>query len=558
MYRQFGRAGSFFTSWRILIIGGLLLASCFPAIARADAYPAKLEGKLFHAPPTWVYPVAPSLESPALTPATQVELTGGRFFQVSEFETAQLLRVVVDFKNTQTIGRFHHWIFDAAGKLVAEARGGMESDEPNPFFLTLGRPFDLPAGHYRIVTEVESPFYIAQPQPYIDTADHYQVAIKGPAALGVLCLGILFGLGIYYFTLSLARRNLAEGMYALFITGNLVFDSAALLALPDLLGIRSFALLGIPILLSNTVYIVFVTALLNVRRATHPVLYRVGVVLLSVLALLAVAGLLLPHWALELERTGVAIFLLFGMTAGIVCARAGNITARFYLGAVSLFFVVGGITITASRLAGIYTLHVEHLGALSVTIEVLALALVLAYQFAQLKQEREAALSQHVQSLQLARTDALTGLPNRLALEEDLTPLPEQGSLSIIDMDGLKYYNDKHGHSRGDDLLRAFSDQLCEALGERGRAYRLGGDEFAIVSPDNDEHAIVRAIDTVLARLREQGFEQTSASHGTAMMREAPARHQLMNLADKRMYTRKNEGRRALHQAQAESAPPAA
>jgi diguanylate cyclase (GGDEF)-like protein len=162
-----------------------------------------------------------------------------------------------------------------------------------------------------------------------------------------------------------------------------------------------------------------------------------------------------------------------------------------------------------------------------------------------MKEEREAALSQHTQSLQVARTDPLTGLPNRLALEEDLTPLPEAGWLAFIDMDGLKYYNDKYGHDRGDELLCAFANQLCEALGKEGRVYRLGGDEFAIVSRDGEESALVRALERALARLREQGFEQAAASHGTAQMHESTSRHQLMNLADRRMYARKHAGRGA-------------
>ncbi|HKB58888.1 MAG TPA: diguanylate cyclase [Gallionellaceae bacterium] len=527
-----------------LALAALLLALCIPGMARADGYPARLQGQWFRAPPAWVYRAIPSLADPALAAVPEVALTGGRFFQLSEFDIAQQRTMVVDFKNTQTIARFHHWIFDAGGTLVGEASGGIESDARNPFFLTFGRSFDLLAGHYKLVTEVDSPFYIAQPQPYLDTVEHYREAIKRPAALGVLCLGILLGLGIYYFALSIARRDRAEAMYALFITGNLLFDSTSLLVLPDLAGVRSFALLGIPLLFSNAVYIVFVLSLLEIRRATHPRLYRLGLILLALLAVFAAAGLALPHLALELERTGVAMFLLFGMAAGITRAREGNITARFYLAAVSLFLVFGGITITASRLTGIYTLHVEHLGALAVTIEVLALALVLSYQFARMKEERETALSQHTHSQRLARTDALTGLPNRLALEEDLTPLPEAGWLAFIDMDGLKYYNDKYGHDRGDELLCAFANQLCEALGKEGRVYRLGGDEFAIVSRGGEEAALVRALEKALAVLREQGFEQAAASHGTAHMREASSRHQLMNLADQRMYARKHESRR--------------
>lgn len=525
------------------LVLAVLLALFSPASVFADVFPLALHGQWFQAPPGWLYPATDNLQAPELQPAEQVRLTGGRFFHLADFEISQPATVVVDFKNTQTIAQFHHWIFDAAGKLVAEARGGMLDEEPDPFFLTHGRQFSLASGHYRLVTEIDSPFYIAQPQPYLDTLEHYRQAIKLPAALGMLCLGILLGLGIYYFTLAVARRNLAEAMYAIFIAGNFIFDSAALLVLPELFGIRSFALLGMPILFTNAVYIVFVLALLKLRHATHPRLFQTGLALIAMLMLFIVAALLLPHWALELERAGVAVFLLFGLISGIVRARDGSIIARLYLAAVSLFFIVGGITITASRLHGIYTLHIEHLGALAVTAEVLALALVLSYQFAQLKLEKDAALTKHAQSLQLARTDVLTGLPNRLALEADLTPLPELGCLTFIDMDGLKYYNDYYGHDRGDDLLRAFSRQLLNALRSQAKVYRLGGDEFAVVSWDRNGNAVESAVREVLANLRRHGYDRAAASYGTAKINEASTRQQLMNLADRRMYEHKYQNR---------------
>jgi diguanylate cyclase (GGDEF)-like protein/PAS domain S-box-containing protein len=89
----------------------------------------------------------------------------------------------------------------------------------------------------------------------------------------------------------------------------------------------------------------------------------------------------------------------------------------------------------------------------------------------------------------LARTDALTDLPNRLALLEHLAVLSEPtdgGSaasfaLLLFDLDGFKEINDAFGHETGDASLVTFSKALRSVTGECDFAARLGGDEFALV-----------------------------------------------------------------------------
>ncbi|MEE7489232.1 GGDEF-domain containing protein [Methylobacterium oryzae] len=87
----------------------------------------------------------------------------------------------------------------------------------------------------------------------------------------------------------------------------------------------------------------------------------------------------------------------------------------------------------------------------------------------------------------MAHHDALTGLPNRLRLDEAARRLlasPErdrQGALLLLDLDGFKQVNDVHGHPLGDALLRAVADRLRRLTDEGDLLARLGGDEFALV-----------------------------------------------------------------------------
>lgn len=110
-----------------------------------------------------------------------------------------------------------------------------------------------------------------------------------------------------------------------------------------------------------------------------------------------------------------------------------------------------------------------------------------------------------------ARNDPLTGLPNRLQLEETLTAIianaaPSDGvGLGFIDLDGFKVVNDTHGHGTGDRLLIAVAQRLRQAAGECDATLaRVGGDEFVVlVPPPCDDTRIAATAEHMLAALTE-------------------------------------------------------
>ena len=89
--------------------------------------------------------------------------------------------------------------------------------------------------------------------------------------------------------------------------------------------------------------------------------------------------------------------------------------------------------------------------------------------------------------VRLARHDALTGLPNRLAFSETIetaceaSTTPKRNALHLIDLDGFQSINDSYGHPTGDKLLEAVAVRLRENLRQCDVLARLGGDEFAIL-----------------------------------------------------------------------------
>ena len=126
--------------------------------------------------------------------------------------------------------------------------------------------------------------------------------------------------------------------------------------------------------------------------------------------------------------------------------------------------------------------------ALPITLEAQDVMRLFAHLIAQ-QVEREQLLatvqSQNAALLRLASTDALTGLPNRRAMAEQLAQLLELAArqqchvlVAMIDMDGFKAINDQHGHEAGDQFLQLIALQLQAAVRGSDVMARLGGDEF--------------------------------------------------------------------------------
>jgi diguanylate cyclase (GGDEF)-like protein len=102
------------------------------------------------------------------------------------------------------------------------------------------------------------------------------------------------------------------------------------------------------------------------------------------------------------------------------------------------------------------------------------------------RRDREAAAVELATARLACRTDVLTGLPNRLALDEELAARrvsDRPWSLVMLDLDKFKDVNDTFGHAVGDELLVEIARRLEVGAGEHGLAARLAGDEFALVLP---------------------------------------------------------------------------
>jgi len=155
----------------------------------------------------------------------------------------------------------------------------------------------------------------------------------------------------------------------------------------------------------------------------------------------------------------------------------------------------------------------------------------------------------------LSRTDPLTGLSNLRDLFERLrTELVrarlQQAPLSmlVIDLDGLKAINDRHGHRAGDAALRALADAIRSQLRATDLGARWGGDEFAVLAPNTS----TRAAFALGERIRALILERRAASPLTGSIGVATTdpgsddrldAERLLRAADAAMYEAKRRGR---------------
>ena len=159
----------------------------------------------------------------------------------------------------------------------------------------------------------------------------------------------------------------------------------------------------------------------------------------------------------------------------------------------------------------------------------------------------------------LARHDALTGLPNRHAMLEDLQHLltrharGEDLAVLCLDLDRFKHVNDTLGHAAGDALLRQVAQRLQACARDTDRVVRLGGDEFAVLQcgapqPDSSSRLARRLIAAIERPFDLDGHSASiGASIGIAVAPfDGETSDALLKNADLALYRAKSEGRGTL------------
>ena len=162
-------------------------------------------------------------------------------------------------------------------------------------------------------------------------------------------------------------------------------------------------------------------------------------------------------------------------------------------------------------------------------------------------------------SIEMAITDALTGLHNRRYMETHLGSLIEQAStrgkplsVLVIDIDFFKSVNDTHGHDAGDDVLREFAVRIRKSIRGIDLACRYGGEEFVIVMPETDLHVAGMVAERLRRSIAGEPFAvnkgtkriEVTISIGLSTLElKGEAVADVLKRADTALYRAKHDGR---------------
>jgi two-component system cell cycle response regulator len=161
-------------------------------------------------------------------------------------------------------------------------------------------------------------------------------------------------------------------------------------------------------------------------------------------------------------------------------------------------------------------------------------------------------------SIEMAITDALTGLYNRRYMETHAGTLVEQAAargkpltVLVLDIDHFKHINDTHGHDAGDDVLRDFALRIRKCIRGIDLACRYGGEEFVVIMPETDLAVATMVAERLRRRIAGEPFPiqrgaralEVTISIGIASLGTGDTAADVLKRADQALYRAKRDGR---------------
>lgn len=263
------------------------------------------------------------------------------------------------------------------------------------------------------------------------------------------------------------------------------------------------------------------------------------------LQLLALVGLLasflLPYSALILPLALLTVLVTVTiLMLGSLGLLAGYRPARYFMIAWALLLL--GVLVYMFKTFGLlphnmFTQNGFQVGSLC---EMVLLSLALASRVNEMQRQ--------------SRTDSLTKLFNRRFFDERVAfefdrSLRSRSPISLLvaDIDHFKEFNDKHGHERGDEVLKTVARQLREGVRSRDIVCRYGGEEFALILPGMDGAQATALAESLRKTIEEAGLSDGSItiSIGVASPNDQVIHTvgELFRAADSALYRAKAQGR---------------
>ncbi|WP_407272461.1 diguanylate cyclase [Radiobacillus sp. PE A8.2] len=294
--------------------------------------------------------------------------------------------------------------------------------------------------------------------------------------------------------------------------------------------------------------------------------------ILNIFLYLTILSLLSTFAVPNLEAVNNAIIVLTLIVStslwitGLIMLLKGFKMARFYM--IGWTVLLGSMLIQGFGFLGWIPINpglYEKVPATAACFEAIFLSLALGDKINLMRKDMNDKLEEKVQErtkqleatkqtlVQLANTDRLTRIPNRLRLDAELdkqlqTVKTNDTSLSLIliDVDHFKDVNDKFGHQVGDIILKETADLIKEKVLKTDLVGRWGGEEFLVISPYTGTVEAMELAEELRQHFENHSFNevgQTTASFGVATYIEGDTHSTLLSRCDNALYVAKEKGR---------------
>jgi len=460
-------------------------------------------------------------------------------------------------------------------------------------------PIDIPEGRSTLWLRVESRASLTVPLALWRPSD-FAVHERSGVALYAAYYGLVVGLALFYLLLAVGVRDLTFGFYSAYalalglglaarngMGAQYLWPHAPALSQHSMwFGVVATIVLGS----------VVVIRFLNLRERGGWTLWGINV-LVACSVLVALPGIFIQaEWAWPLLSVCMLGLCVTAVVASVSAVRRRVPAARPFL--IAWAFLSVGVVGLALRNLGVlptnfWTNSAIELGS---SAELLMLALALAARFALLRDANQHAQSalllmqrralaasalaeQRLEQRVFERTgeleaanrslrdsearlrdmtarDGLTGLSNRAGLRTGLEAAITRWRLGgrppavlLLDLDGFKPVNDRHGHAVGDLVLVEIARRLQRAVNDGDEVARHGGDEFVVLMHDAGDAAglearVARVADALAEPITLEEFQGiVGASIGVAEVASAvESSESLLRRADMAMYQAKASG----------------
>tara|TARA_R110002050_G_scaffold20276_6_gene57416 strand:+ start:222 stop:1268 length:1047 start_codon:yes stop_codon:yes gene_type:complete len=250
-------------------------------------------------------------------------------------------------------------------------------------------------------------------------------------------------------------------------------------------------------------------------------------------------------YAMYVPNSSESIFVWI-LTIPVICYLMMGRKQGFW---VSLFFILSGVVVYHFRFIN-GNLAINIAESLNIILSA-SLMILLAHVYETNREKNEARL------LELAGTDDLTGLANRMKLEETFTLYVEcsqrnKSPLAVVlfDLDYFKNINDQHGHQVGDATLKYIAHFIKNRVRKTDLLVRFGGEEFVLLMAGSKEKDCYQQIDFIRQQLTDMPFVYNGVTIAITISagistyeKDGKNLEALLLKADQRLYLAKDNGR---------------